>query len=163
MRRLALLVVCALFLGVYPAAAQEGAKPDVPVNKTVNLYRIIRFSQERKPDWRFVITFEDDQGGVYTDEHYGPSQIPDPANPGSFTENPNGAEKFLKQMNTTNFSTNSMTKRLLEHLELHGKIPPSTVVGTPESPTSLDSEVAVPKTKPPVKSVPPPPPPKVKK
>ena len=123
-----------LFMFAAPVLAQEYAKPDAPVSATITEYRIIRFAQQREPDWRFTIVYRDNNGKEYSDEHFGLSETPDPANPGGPPiTNPNGADKFLKQMNTMNFSTTSMVRRLLQHLEDHGKIPPSTVQGTPDS------------------------------
>jgi hypothetical protein len=124
-------VLALLALGAAPILAQEMAVPDAPVPATITSYKIIAFSQEREPDWRFVITFKDSNGKIYRDEHYGATSLPNPAG-GEPINNPEGADSFLKQMNTTNFSTTSMVKRLLQHLVQHGKIPPSTVAGTPE-------------------------------
>jgi hypothetical protein len=112
-------------------AGQELAVPTTPVVTTVTSYKVIAFSQEREPDWRFVITFKDSNGKVYTDEHYGPASIPDPAG-GAPIANPAGADALLKQLNTANLSTVSLMRRLLQHLVQHGKIPAATVTGTPE-------------------------------
>jgi hypothetical protein len=143
-----------LFLAAV-ASAQESAKPIEPVDKTVREYKIIRFAQQRVPDWRFVITYVDDQGGEYADEHYGPVYTTDPSNPsGPPIKNPNGADELLKTFNTMNFSTNSMVKRLLQHLQDHGKIPPSTIAGTPDAPTAVVTSPAPAKptpAKPPIK------------
>jgi hypothetical protein len=111
-------------------STQEIAVPDKPVPAVISSYEIVGFSQERYPDWRFTITYRDNLGKTYTDEHHGPSSIPNPA--GGQAVNPDGAEAFLKQMNTANFSTVSFTKRLLQHLVTHGKIPSSTVTGEVE-------------------------------
>lgn len=110
--------------------AQEVAVPDKPVVSAITGYQVIGFSQERYPDWRFTITYRDNNEKVYTDVHVGLTTIQGPAGPVS---NPEGADTFLKQWNTMNFSNISQTKRLLQHLVQHGKIPPSTVTGTPES------------------------------
>ncbi len=112
-------------------AAQERAVPDAPVPATITSYQIVAFSLDREPDWRFVITFKDSNGQVYRDEHYGPSSIPNPDG-GAPIAIPSGADAFLKQLNTANFSTVSLTRRLLQHLVQHGKIPAATVQGTPE-------------------------------
>lgn len=125
-------VSTALTMLVSAAFAQEKAVPDTPVPATVTEYRIIRFEQERDPDWRFVITFKDNNGRLYTDEHRGLTSIPNPTG-GEPLTNPDGADSFLKQLNTANFSTVSLTRRLLQHLVQHGKIPAATVTGTPES------------------------------
>lgn len=109
--------------------SQEVAVPNAPVVTTVTSYRIIKFEQEREPDWRFVITFVDSNSKVYTDVHYGLTTVPGPTGP---ITRPDGADSFLKQLNTANFSTTSLTKRLLQHLVQHGKIPAATVTGTPE-------------------------------
>lgn len=116
----------------WPAAtAQERAVPDVPVVATITSYKITGFALEREPDWRFTITYQDSNGRAYTDSHYGPSSGPNPTG-GPPIVNPEGADAFLKQLITANFSTTSMMKRLLQHLVQHGKIPASTVTGTPE-------------------------------
>lgn len=120
------LVLVALLV----ASAQELAVPTTPVPATITSYRVVGFSQEFGPDWRFCITYQDSNGKTYTDEHYGLAMRPGPDGP---TPNPVGADAFLKQLNTSNFSTTSMTKRLLQHLVAHGKIPASTVTGTPEA------------------------------
>lgn len=113
--------------------AQEVAVPVKPVSATITEYKIIAFSQERVPDWRFRITFQDSNGKVYYDDHFGETSVPSPGG-GPPTTNPNGADTLLKQLNTMNFSAPnpSMINRLLKHLEAHGKIPPITVTGTPE-------------------------------
>lgn len=41
---------------------------------------------------------------------------------------------LMKWMNTANFSTNSMHKRVLQKLTNDGKLPPGTVTGTPDPP-----------------------------
>jgi hypothetical protein len=121
-----ILSVSSLFAGV-----QEIAVPDKPVPVTITAYRITGFSFEREPDWRFAITYKDSNGYTYVDEHKGPSTKPDPAG-GSPITVPEGAEGFLKQLNTLNLSTTSLTKRLFQHLMQHGKIPASTVTGEVE-------------------------------
>lgn len=113
------------------AFGQEVAVPDKPVPMTVTSYRVVGFSQETDPEWRFVITYKDSNGAVYTDAHHGKAVVLVPG--GQPIANPEGADAFLKQLNTANFTTNSLTKRLLQHLVQHGKIPASTVTGTPES------------------------------
>lgn len=110
---------------------QEIAVPDKPVVATITSYRITAFAFDRLPDWRFIITYEDSNGKIYTDDHVGPSSRPNPEG-GPAINIPTGAESFVKQINTTNFSLTSLTKRLLQHLVTHGKIPASTVTGTPE-------------------------------
>lgn len=42
------------------------------------------------------------------------------------------ATKFMKTMNTANFTTKSMQKRILEKLSADGKLPPGTVTGAPD-------------------------------
>lgn len=126
--KLATIVLFAATVG----SGQEVAVPDTPVPATITSYKVIAFSQEREPDWRFVITFKDSNGKVYTDEHQGLTSMPNPTGGAPLT-NPNGADSFLKQLNTANFSTTSLTKRLLQHLVQHGKIPAATVQGTPET------------------------------
>ena len=119
--RFAVLVLLAL---AAPAAAQEVAVPEVPVDVTVRAYKIVAFSQQQTPDWRFVITWTDDQGKMGNDEHFGLNYLPDPANPsGPPLYNPTGADAFLKQLNTMNFTTTSMVKRLLSHLVSHRQDP----------------------------------------
>ncbi len=118
-----------LFLSA-PVTAQEIAVPTTPVVTTITSYKVTGFALEREPDWRFRITYQDSNGKVYTDEHYGPSVRQTPTGP---VDNPDGADVFLKQLNTMNFSTTSLTKRLLQHLVQHGKIPAATVTGTPET------------------------------
>lgn len=113
------------------AAAQEVAVPMTLVPATVTDYRVTGFSQQREPDVRFCITYRDNNGRVYTDEHHGPSSRPNPLD-GQPVVLPEGADAFLKQLNTANFSTTSLTKRLLQHLVQHGKIPASTVTGEAE-------------------------------
>lgn len=114
------------------AVGQEMAVPDKPIVSTVTSYKIIAFSQEREPDWRFVITYKDSNDKVYRDEHHGLNSLPNPEG-GAPINNPEGADELMKQLNTGNFSTTSMIRRLLQHLVTHGKIPPSTVQGTPET------------------------------
>jgi hypothetical protein len=123
--------LAACLLAVAALSGQEIAVPTTPVVTTITSYRVTGFSFEREPDWRFVITFQDSNGKVYTDEHYGPTSVANPAGGNPLT-NPNGADTFLKQLNTANLSTTSLTKRLLQHLVQHGKIPAATVTGTPE-------------------------------
>ena len=155
--RVALLFVLLLLLAAAPATAQESAVPITPVEKTVKAYRVNSVTTARRPDWRVLIAYEDDQGGTYIDEHYGPCTLVVPPGGGTPAKAPECAEDLAKQYNTANFSTNSMAKRTLEHLIAHGKIPPSTVQGTPETFT----ERAAP---PPLKTtLPPPTTPKVKK
>jgi hypothetical protein len=125
------LVLVAL-LWASPVAAQESAVPVAPVPVTITSYQVTGFSQERYPDWRFTITFRDSNGKVYTDAHSGPTSVPNPAG-GQPLTNADGADSFLKQLNTANFTTTSLTKRLLQHLIAHGKIPASNVTGTPEA------------------------------
>jgi hypothetical protein len=138
-------IVAVLVLILLPVAAhaqEEGAVDNpTPADITVKSIKIISFAQQRLPDWRFVIIAEDNNGKQYLDEHIGLYHA---------ETNPKGADRFLKQMNTMNFATTSMVKRLLEHIESEGIIPPITVVGTPEPPTTL----SMPK---------PPPPPVIKK
>ena len=112
--------------------AQEIAVPTTPVTATITSYKITAFTFEREPDWRFVITFEDSNGKAYRDEHHGRALLPNPTQGGDPIANPDGADTFIKQLNTMNFATTSLTKRLLQHLVQHGKIPASTVTGTPE-------------------------------
>lgn len=115
------------------AFGQETAVPKTPVPSTITSYKIISFSQEREPDWRFTITYMDNNGKIYQDLHYGLTSRPNPAG-GPPINNPEGADTLLKQMNTMNFSgaNPSLIKRLFQHLEAHGKIPPMTVTGVPE-------------------------------
>lgn len=42
------------------------------------------------------------------------------------------ATKFMRTMNTANFTTKSMQKRILEKLSADGKLPPGSVTGTPD-------------------------------
>jgi hypothetical protein len=122
-----------LFVALSLLLAQEVGTPVKPVPSTITEYRVTAFWQERYPEWRFRITFQDSNGKVYTDEHFGLTSMPDP-NGGPPINNPNGADTFLKAINTANFSppNTSLMNRLLKHLETHGKIPPITVTGTPE-------------------------------
>jgi len=121
----------AVLLLASTVSAQEIAVPDKPLTVTITSYKVIGFSQERDPDWRFSITYQDSTGKTYVDQHYGLSSRPNPAG-GQPIVNPEGADSLLKQLNTMNFTTTSLTKRLLQHLIAHGKIPASTVTGTPE-------------------------------
>lgn len=120
-----------LCLSACAAVAQERAVPDTPVPVTITSYQIVGFALEREPDWRLTVTFKDSNGKIYTDEHYGPSTLPNPAG-GDPIVVPTGAEALVKQLNTANLSTVSLMKRLLQHLVQHGKIPASTITGTPE-------------------------------
>jgi hypothetical protein len=106
-------ILFGIVLAAAAAMGQEVAVPDKPVPSTITSYKIIAFSQEREPDWRFVITFQDSNGKVYRDEHHGLNSLPNPAGDEPIN-NPEGADAFLKQVQ-------------------HGKIPPSSVTGTPES------------------------------
>lgn len=126
---MAKLAACLLASAVL--CGQEVAVPTTPVVTTITSYRVTGFKFEREPDWRFTITFQDSNGKVYTDEHSGPTSIPNSSG-GTPLTNPNGADTFMKQLNTANLSTISLTKRLLQHLVQHGKIPAATVTGTPE-------------------------------
>ena len=45
------------------------------------------------------------------------------------------ATDYIKWINTANFTTKSMHKRILEKLTAEGVIPPGTVTGTPDPPT----------------------------
>lgn len=110
---------------------QEIAVPDKPEVLTVSSYHITGFSFEREPDYKFSIRYKDSVGKEYIDEHIGPSSLPNPSGGPAIT-NPIGAEGFVKQINTTNFSTTSLNRRLLQHLATHGKIPPSTITGEVE-------------------------------
>lgn len=124
------VVLClGVALWVMTARAQEIAVPDTPVAATITSYKIVAFSQEREPDWKFTIVYKDSNGKVYEDEHYGLSTVQGPEGP---ITRPEGADALMKFMNTANFATTSQIKRLLQHLVQHGKIPPSTVTGTPE-------------------------------
>lgn len=125
------LLLMAFVFCASDAAAQEVAVPDKPVQVAVTSYRIIALSQTFEPEPRFTITYVDNTGRVYTDEHEGPSQVPNPSG-GDPMVNPAGADAFLRQMNTADFRSVSVVKRLLQHLVQHGKIPPATVTGTPE-------------------------------
>ena len=128
-----ILALSVLLLAPTSVLAQETAVPKTPVTVTVPVttqtqvtitgWQVIGFSQDRLPDWRFTITWRDNTGKIYTDSHSGVVSV----------VGPNGADTFLKQMNTTNFSTVSMIRRLFQHLEAHGKIPPHTIQGTPEA------------------------------
>lgn len=122
MRVLMLLLVVAM---------QEVAVPNKPVEAPVTSYRITGFSFDREPEWRFTIYYQDSNGVRQADEHVGPSSLLNPTG-GEPIVNPTGAESFIKQLNTGNFGTISLTKRLLQHLVAHEKIPASTVTGTPE-------------------------------
>ena len=127
MTRLVMLLFALLAAPVL--AAQEVAVPDKPVVATITSYKVIAFSQDREPDWRFTITFQDSNGKVYQDIHFGLSTVQGPTGPIS---RPEGADALLKQLNTMDFRTTSLTKRLLQHLVQHNKIPAATVTGTPE-------------------------------
>lgn len=48
------------------------------------------------------------------------------------------ATDYIKWINTANFSTKSMQKRILEKLTAEGVLPPGTVTGTPDPPTTTD-------------------------
>lgn len=50
------------------------------------------------------------------------------------------AHNMIKWLNTANFTTNSMQKRVLQKLMADGKLPLGTVQGTPESPASTFKE-----------------------
>jgi len=141
-------LIIALLLAAAPATAQEVAVPDTPVNVTVKAFAVVGIHIENLPEWRFVVTFTDDQGKRQEDVHIGPSYYVDPVGGGK-TANPSGAENLIKQMNTANMSVKSMNKRALEHLISEGKIPPATIQGTPQPPTAreLDQPPVVPKTK----------------
>lgn len=129
--RIQLAVLVGLVWFGAAAVGQEIAVPDKPVVTTVTSYRVTGFSLEMAPDWRFAIAYQDSSGKTYTDDHYGPSSVPNPVG-GQPVVNPTGADAFLRQLNTSNFTTTSLTKRLLQHLVQHGKIPAATVTGTPE-------------------------------
>jgi hypothetical protein len=109
--------------------AQEMAVPTTPVPITITSYRIVSFEMDREPEWRFTITYKDSNDKIYKDVHFGPSSISGPNGP---TARPEGAEELIKQLNTADFRTNSLIKRLLQHLVTHGKIPAATVTGKPE-------------------------------
>jgi hypothetical protein len=123
------VLLCVMVLAVSVVAAQEIAVPVTPVVRTVTSFQIIGFSQERYPQWRFTITWRDSNGDVFSDVHFGPTSMPSPDGP---IIRPDGADSFIKQMNTANFSTVSFERRLIEHLEKHGTIPAYTISGTPE-------------------------------
>jgi hypothetical protein len=110
--------------------AQELAIPDKPVTVTIASYEVIGFSWDRKPDWRFTITYQDSTGKTFTDYHYGLTVRPGPTGP---VNNPEGADSLIKQLETANLTTSSLTKELIKHLVTHGKIPASTVTGKPET------------------------------
>jgi hypothetical protein len=139
-----------LLIGVLAVAARAGAQeiavPDAPETKTVKGYAIVSILIEREPFWRLVIVYRDDLKNEGRDEHTGESYYLDPAT-GTKTFRPDGASELIKQFNTMNFSTQSMNRRVLQHLSQHGKIPPSTVVGAPESPANqvLDDRTPTPK------------------
>jgi hypothetical protein len=120
-----LFSICTAFILFAAPLAQEMAVPDKPVVVTVTSYEVVGFSFQRYPAWHFEISYRDNTGKTYTDTHHGPDTVGEVANP-------NGAERFLKQMNIGNFGTVSLTRRLLQHLVQHGKIPAATVQGTPE-------------------------------
>ena len=122
-----LMLLCPVLLSI---AAQEIAVPVKPIVRTVTSFRIIGYYQERDPDWRFTIKWRDSNGDVFTDTHYGVTLQNNPNGPP--TIRPEGADVFIKQMNTANFSTVSFERRLMEHLEKHGKIPAFTVTGEVE-------------------------------
>lgn len=44
------------------------------------------------------------------------------------------AQDMMKWMNTANFSTTSMQKRILQKLEQDGKLPPGEITGAPDPP-----------------------------
>jgi hypothetical protein len=118
-------LVIVLLLVPTAAFSQETAVPDTPVPTTITSYRVTGFSLEREPEWRFVIVYKDNNNKEYRDDHHGPSTV-------SGVNNPEGADELIRALNTANLSTNSLMKRLLQHLVQHGKIPPSTVQGAPE-------------------------------
>lgn len=115
-----------LFVGflLAPVLAQEVAVPDKPVTETVTVYRITGLSLDTSSEVRFTITYRDNLGRVFTDDHVGPSVIETPDGPAA---RPEGAEALVAQWNTADFRASSMTKQLFAHLVEHGKIPPSTV------------------------------------
>jgi hypothetical protein len=80
--------------------------------------------------------------------------------PGSFNFQPNGktlaceyygddAQQLLVQLNTMNFSTVSLQKRVIQTCVKDKKIPPGTVSGTPSTFTATRTPATPPGTKPP--------------
>lgn len=128
MRFLLVGILAVGILGARAPFAQEVAVPDKPITSTVTSYEIEAFSWERLPEWRFTIRYRDNNGVTYADEHYGLVTMPGPTGPIKRAE---GADEFMLTLNTLNLSTTSMIKRLLQHLVQHGKIPASSVQGTP--------------------------------
>jgi hypothetical protein len=147
------LMIVALLFAAAPVAGQEVAVPDAPVTVTVKAYAVIGMLIEHTPEYRLSIYFTDDQGKRQEDNHVGPSYFTDPIT-GTKTALPEGAESLIKQLNTANMSVKSMVKRSLEHLITHGKIPPSTIQGTPQPPTSVELNNPPVIPKPPAKTMP---------
>lgn len=120
------ITLCTVLLVWAAPIAQEIAVPNTPIVATITSYEIVSFEMERIPEWSFRISYRDSNEKMYVDQHRGQSMLL------NGLQNPNAAEPFLRQLNTANFATNSLVKRLLQHLVQHGKIPAATVQGTPE-------------------------------
>src|SRR5215203_756799 len=101
------------------ALGQEVAVPGTPVDVTVKAYKMISILSERKPDWRFVLRWEDDHGTEGMDVHFGACTAFTPPEGGPTVKPPTCAEDLIRTFNTANFSTNSLTKRALQHLIAH--------------------------------------------
>lgn len=106
--RLRLVIVCAVIgLGLTAADAQEKATLSTPVALSVTDYTIGTVILSRVPDWRLQITYYDNQGKEFADNHAGVT---------------GGADVLIKALNKANLSTKSLECRALEHLRDEGKI-----------------------------------------
>ncbi len=108
-----------------PRRVQEKAvvvKPEVvTVDRTVKEFEIASITFRRLPAWQLTIEYTDNLGAAQIDNHIGvTSEI-----------NPTGADTLIASFNKANLSVKSMERRAIEHLISEGKIPESTVVGTP--------------------------------
>lgn len=125
MRSRDLILLLTLVAFVVPAAALQEkadvAKP-VVVDKTITEFEIAGFAFSRLPEWKVTISYVDNLGTIYVDEHTGTTQT---------ETNPNGASAFVITLNKANLSTKSLERRLLEHLQSEGKIPAASITGSP--------------------------------
>ncbi len=124
--------------------AQEKATFTSPATTSVTFVEIQRIDVQRKPDFALRIYYTDSTGKEMLDDHNGLfvaaiAAVPDnpatvgvdesvPANPG----NPNGADVLVKSLNKANLTLKSLERRALEHLVSEGKIPASSITGTPQ-------------------------------
>jgi len=101
----------------------ELTEPDVKPEEVISSYRVVRLLL----DWKaipapgespehglVVVTLESNLGTLLSHEYHGTD-----------------ATDLMKWMNTANFSTTSMHKRILQKLSSEGVIP-GTVTGTPD-------------------------------